>query len=177
LGRALKADYVQMIAEYWGEAFDLYEVLWRVAHEAGEEFGRTHASDAADEGDLVFYVLVRLHARACRVAGEVLTLLRAGYGQGAHARWRAMHESVVVAEFIRRHGQATAERYLEHEAVESWRALHEAQEHASALDMDDFSPADVEAFDAEVADWRVGTARASSRPTAGRLRISPTSRA
>ena len=60
--------------------------------------------------DYVFEALSRLLARACRIAEEVLVLLKAGYGQGALARWRALHEVAVVADLIAENGEDCAER-------------------------------------------------------------------
>jgi hypothetical protein len=113
----------ERLAARWGRAFDLMEMAIVVAYEAGEAFNTKHQAAAREDNDLVFAALVRLHARACRIAEEVLMLLKGGYGQGAHARWRALHEVAVIAAFLRKHGQGTAERYFLHEAVESRRAV------------------------------------------------------
>ena len=43
-------------------------------------------------------VQTRLHARACQIAREVLTLLYAGFAEGAMARWRALHELAVLSQ-------------------------------------------------------------------------------
>ncbi len=78
--------------------------------------------DDAKEGDFVFDVVIRLHARACQIASEVLKLLKSGFADGAHARWRSLHEVAVVALFIHKHGNDVAEKYLLHDVVESYRA-------------------------------------------------------
>ena len=57
---------------------------------------------------------MHLHANACLVTSEVITLLEAGYSSGATARWRSLHEVAVYAMFIVKHGPGTAERYLRH---------------------------------------------------------------
>ncbi len=62
-----------------------------------------------------------------------LVLLKNGYGQGALARWRTLHEVTCVARFIARHGEAVAEQYLLHDMVESWRATREYERCAPAL--------------------------------------------
>lgn len=94
--------------------------------------------------DYVFEALGRLSARACRIAEEVLVLLKAGYGQGALARWRALHEVAIVADVIAEYGDECAERYFAHEGVESWRAMQEYQEHAAALGQEPYSDEEVE---------------------------------
>jgi hypothetical protein len=127
-------DYNALIARYWGPAFDLYEMLCRIAFEVGEDFTQTHSEDAASANDLVFYVLIRLHARACRIAEEVLVLMKSGYGQAAQSRWRTLHEVVVVAAFIAKHGWDVAERYILHEHIESALALDEYAEKVDRLE-------------------------------------------
>lgn len=61
-----------------------------------------------------------LFASGILLASEVLALLRAGYTTGALARWRALHETTVKAEFISQGGvhlAETAKRYLIHEEL------------------------------------------------------------
>ncbi len=65
--------------------------------------------------------LASLHAHGCLIAGEIVTLLEAGYASGALARWRALHEVAVVAAFIAEKGSVTARRFLEHEAANEKR--------------------------------------------------------
>jgi hypothetical protein len=116
-------EYREMIEEHWAAAFDLYELVLRIALEAGTDFGETRAERLGDRR--VFIVLTRIHARGCRIAEEILALLKNGYGQGALARWRTLHELACIAMFIARHGEGVAERYLLHDVVESWRATRE----------------------------------------------------
>lgn len=131
--RAETRGFEDRLARRWAHPFDLAEMVVVISYEAGEAFNEKYRPQAGAERDLVFAVLVRLHARACRVAEEVLALLKAGYGQGALARWRALHEVAVVASFLKEQGQDTAERYLLHEHVEAWRAMEELQTKAQRL--------------------------------------------
>ncbi len=126
-----RREYREMVEEHWAAAFDLYEVVLRIAFEAGMDFGETRAERLGDRR--VFVVLTRLHARGCRIAEEILVLVKNGYGQGALARWRTLHEVTCVAMFIARHGEDVAERYLLHDIVESWRATREYERCAPVL--------------------------------------------
>lgn len=141
--RAYRAGYESRLAERWARAFDLAEMAMVVAFEAGEAFNDKHQAEARTDGDLVFAALVRLHARACRIADEVLVLLKAGFGQAGQARWRVLHEVAVVAGFIKAQGQDTAERYFAHEGVETWRGMQEYQRHAASLGETPYSEAEV----------------------------------
>jgi len=117
----------------WGKALDLLEMLIVIAYETGEDFNEEFRPQASTEDDYVFEVLTRLHARACQIALEIHTLLSAGYADGAHARWRTLHEISAVAYFVTRHGNAVAERYLCHDPVESYRAAVQYQQHCESL--------------------------------------------
>jgi hypothetical protein len=134
--QASRAAFETRLAGRWGRALDLTEQLWIAAHEAGAEFNARNRPQAAQEQDVAFEVLTRLHARGCQIASEVLALLRSGHADGAMARWRSLHETAVVALFIHRHGGDVANRYLLHEVVESARGAREYNEHAAVLGLD-----------------------------------------
>ena len=131
--RKVRRAFESRLARRWRAGLRLLEMMIVIATEAGDDFSREFRPQAAKEQDCVFEVLTRLHARACQVASEVLTLIRSGYPDGAHARWRSLHEIAVVAFFVGQHGQDVAERYLLHQAVESWRAAQEYQGYCVAL--------------------------------------------
>ena len=91
----------------WGKALDALEMLILLSFECGDAFNSFFREKAVSENDLVFEVLTRIHARACQVAYEIFTLLKAGYADGAHARWRCLHELTVIGVFIAESGQET----------------------------------------------------------------------
>jgi hypothetical protein len=81
----------------------------------------------------VSQALCRLHARACLIAEEILWLLQGGFASGAMARWRTLHEIVVVGFFLVEKGQDVAERYLLHHQIESMKAAAQYQQHCGKL--------------------------------------------
>jgi len=117
----------------WKKPFDLFEAFLVLAFEAGDDFNNEFRKDAAETEDCVFEALTRLHARACQIAFEVLVLLRNGFADGAHARWRSLHEIAVVASFIKTSGNEIAERYLLHDNIESYKAATLYLKHYKAL--------------------------------------------
>ena len=121
------------LATVWRKPLDLLEMIVAIAYEAGDDFNREHRGQATHANDHMFVALTRLHARACQIASEVLVLLRSGYADGAHARWRALHEVAVVASFIESGGGNVAERYIAHEAIESYKGARQYQDHCEAL--------------------------------------------
>jgi hypothetical protein len=130
---ALFNGFEKRLYRSWRRPLDLTEMLLVIAAESGELFSDQWPWSESEDQDLVFDVLRRLHARGCQVAHEIFTLLKSGYASGAHARWRALHETAVTSAFIAKHGKETAERYLLHEHVEAYKAALGYQKHRKAL--------------------------------------------
>jgi hypothetical protein len=120
----------------WGKALNALEMLILLSFECGDNFNNFFREKAVAENDLVFEVLTRMHARACQVAYEIFTLLKSGYADGAHARWRCLHEITVVAVFIAEAGQETAESYFLHEKIDNYKEALSYNEHCNALGYD-----------------------------------------
>ncbi|MHB9132621.1 MAG: DUF5677 domain-containing protein [Armatimonadota bacterium] len=128
----------------WGKTFDLLEMLLVIAIEAGDSFNEEFRQQKADEKDYVFDVVTRLHARACQVANEALVLMRSGFADGAHARWRTLHEINVISSFIRENGNEVAERYLLHGRAMSYKEAVNYQKYCSRLGRSPFTRAKME---------------------------------
>jgi hypothetical protein len=121
------------LAKKWRKPIDLLEMFLVIATEAGDDFNGEFRPAVSKENDYLFDALTRLHARACQITSEILTLLKSGHADGALARWRTLHEIAVTSFFIQAHGNRLAERYLLHEAVESCKAAEEYQRHYKKL--------------------------------------------
>ena len=118
----------------WKYPLDLLGLSIALNMEAGTEFNRKFLDEATGSSDAVFEALIRLHVRGCQVSGEVLALLQAGFADGAHARWRSLHEMAVVASLIQKHGQELAERYLLHETIQQYKLACEYQKYFDRLE-------------------------------------------
>jgi hypothetical protein len=129
--RSLSEEFVARNISRWAEAFDLLETFLVICTESGEEFNSSYRPQAVSEADLVFDLVVRHHARACHIANEILCLLKNGFADAAHARWRALHEVAATAMFIAKHGKECAERFYHHEVVDSYNGMieHKKYEH------------------------------------------------
>ena len=93
--RADRRGFEERLIEIWRKPIDLLELFISLAAEAGTDFNREFRHGAVRADDPIFEALTRLHGRACQVAKEILVLLRSGYADGAHARWRTLHEIAV----------------------------------------------------------------------------------
>lgn len=117
----------------WGTALNLLEAMIVIASEAGGDFNHIIRKSLPSGKEYLFEATTRLHARACQVSSEILTLLKAGYADGAHARWRCLHEIAVTMFFLASQKDDTAERYLLHEKIESYKAACSYQAHCESL--------------------------------------------
>jgi Family of unknown function (DUF5677) len=125
-------SFEQSVYDNWGKALDLLEILISVCMEVGSDFQDT--CDETTERDLLtIHAVSLLHGRACQLALEILTLMKSGWADGALARWRTLHEIVVTAIFIIKKGNDTAERYIAHTTIVSYRQAETYQEHYQSL--------------------------------------------
>lgn len=105
--------------------FELLAMQLLLSRELGEEINRSARAQQPTGGtSQLIDALTRLHGRACQIGHEIAVLLRAGYADGAMARWRTLHEVSVMFQFIAQCGEETATRYLAHDAIESRKAAH-----------------------------------------------------
>ncbi|HLK13342.1 MAG TPA: DUF5677 domain-containing protein [Fimbriimonadaceae bacterium] len=140
---AFEADLLAL----WGPAFDLYETFHVCCKEAGVDFFERYMPESDQPHDFVFDALMRLHGRACLVANEVLTLLRAGFPSGAHSRWRTLHELAVVAFFVTEHGLEIAQRYLAHDIIQRHKSAVIYAQYHERLGYEPLDPTDFAAIE------------------------------
>lgn len=125
--------------------FELLAMHLTLARELGEEVNQEVRSSKTRGKRFTFLdVQTRLHARACQIANEVTVLVRAGYADGAMARWRSLHEVSIVLQFVAMHGAEMAVRYADHEAIESLKAARGYNDKAERLKYQPYTPAELE---------------------------------
>lgn len=111
-----REEFESILYEDWEEPLDLLECLIRVSLDSVDK----HRKKAIQKGfreDIKLNALIRIHARALKISNEVLTLLKAGYPDGANARWRSLHELAVVSIFLSDNDGIISQRYLEHNTI------------------------------------------------------------
>ncbi|MCW8827619.1 MAG: DUF5677 domain-containing protein [Gammaproteobacteria bacterium] len=139
LNRADADGFVHRNIDRWRKGIDALEILISVCLEAGSEFNNANRELAVKEQNVKFDVVVRLHARACHISSEILWLIKGGFADAAQARWRALHEVVVTALFLLGHEVELSIRYLEHEVVESYKAMIQYNKYEPRLNIERFS--------------------------------------
>lgn len=121
-------QFERMLRSYWDEPLRLLELQIETAAEAGRDINLCNRDDAPRPDGYVFQVLMTLHARACQISREILFLLHYGYADGALARWRTLHEIVVVGAVISHHGDDVARKYQLHYVVQSYKSMRQFRE-------------------------------------------------
>lgn len=128
---AIQSEFDDNLYDTWAEALNLFQGLIVISDEAAQ--GYLERSDKYSENDLTQNLLVRLHAKANQISKEILHLLRHGFADGAQARWRSLHELAVVCSFIAQHGDSVAERFVQHESVEIYKAAKQYNQYCTRL--------------------------------------------
>jgi len=131
--RLERIQFEKRLYERWKKPIDLLEIFINICRNEGSKINQQYRAEASQTKDYVFDVLTKLHARGCQISFEILTLLKSGFPEGAHARWRTLHEIAVISYFIMEKGQNIAERYLKFEIIESYKEAIEFQKHAPKL--------------------------------------------
>ena len=142
--RKQRRQFEKRLERHWRKPLDLLDLFVSIATEAGDEFHKTCRDDPERPNETVHEALVHLHARACQVASAILALLRSGYADDAHARWRALHEIAVISIFISKQGEDTAERYLLHDGIQRYKLALKYIKHADALGLEPLPEGDLE---------------------------------
>lgn len=126
-------EFIKYHNKVWGKSLDLLEALISLSLELGNEFSLKFSSIVSNKNDAVFFALRGIHARGCQVSSEILTLLRGGFADGAHARWRTLHEVSIIAQFISVNENELAKRYLAHSAIEDYRRALQYRKYSEEL--------------------------------------------
>lgn len=137
--RSYTSKFEKRNQKRWKPALNLLEMYLVIVYEAGAEFNNAFREEASLKSDYVFDVLTRLHARSCQIGFEILSLIKSGFADAAHSRWRTLHENTVVAFVIAKHGEDIAERYTLHEVIESYKAMLQYNVNSSNLHVEPFS--------------------------------------
>lgn len=130
LQRADTEGFRSRLEQRWGKAFESLRMLLTICREIGSE---AHAAPVKGKERIRHGVLVRLHARGCQIAGEIMALMENGYADAAMGRWRTLYEVNVVAALIAKWGADAAERYVAHEIVESKKGMDDYERCAPVL--------------------------------------------
>ncbi len=148
---SIRRGFEERLAKTWRDPLQRHARFLRVAAYIGELSMAHFREERLLESSRLANALLMLHARACSVAGEVETLIRAGYADGAAARWRTLHEIAVTGAFLVEHGEDAADRYLAHFPCEQLKGARSYEEHRRALGYEPLGARTVLRLEAQVA--------------------------
>lgn len=111
--------FQRRLQQRWGAPLQLFALQLGLSIQFGADLNQWMRSQPSEGSSSLIECVLRLHARACQIAGEVEALLRAGFADGALSRWRTLHEVAVIAMFLQERGEEVAQRYLDHLAIDS----------------------------------------------------------
>lgn len=131
----LSTNFNEMNYLRWKDGFQKLEMLRQISIEAGMEFQKHFLSIPEYETDPLLGVLMRQHANACRITGEIILLLKGGYPDGALARWRSLFEISVTCLVINKYGRDAASDYIRHGMVKAAEGMEEYQKTAKDMNL------------------------------------------
>ena len=141
--------FEEKLGKHWAKPLHLLELTVELAEEVRTEIIE-HSSPGEGRENVrnhTFDALVAIHGRGCQMSRAILALLRSGFADDAHARWRSLHELAVVSGFISEHGEDVAERYLLHEIVQQRKLALAYKKHEIRAKLDPLTQAEIEALD------------------------------
>jgi hypothetical protein len=119
--RKAQAERERSVQRMWGVALDQLDFLRHIVLEWSHEASTLRSGPYGNPNTA--FALGKLATRVYEVVGEIITLSRAGYADGALARWRSLHEVCVIAMFLAKRSDRCALMYLSHHQVEELRLL------------------------------------------------------
>lgn len=114
--QSLSAQFQDEHYNKWHDGLQQMEILTLLCGEITDYLARSRAHPPQPV-DAVYASASMLLRRACYLTREILYLMKGGFADGAHGPWRHLHETNVIARFLVKHGEDTAERFLQHHRV------------------------------------------------------------
>lgn len=146
--KGIRKGFENRLYKTWNEPFDLLESLIVVCLECGEN-KKNKLSGGKNIVNPKQVALIRVHVRSIQIAYEVLALVRSGFADGAHARWRSLHELGIITFFLRENNDDVSERYLNHNVMKKFKASKSYQKHHKALKYPSMTKREIEVLEKE----------------------------
>ena len=145
--RRERLGFERRLAKHWAKPLHLLELTVAIAQEVAVGVGNQVAEGEVNVDEHTFRALWATYARACQMSRAILALLRSGFADDAHARWRSLHELAVVGKFIGKHGEAVAERYLLHAIVQQRKLARAYKKHEDRARLEPLTQAEIDVLD------------------------------
>ena len=147
--RRERRGFERRLSKHWAKPLHLLELMVEIAQEVAGGVGETVAAEEVKVDEHTFRALWAIHARGCQMSRAILALLRSGFADDAHARWRSLHELAAVSSFISKHGDGVAEKYLLHDVVQRRKLARAYKEHEVRAKLDPLTQAEMDDIEGE----------------------------
>ena len=147
--RRERRGFERRLSKHWAKPLHLLELMVEIAQEVAGGVGETVAAEDVKVDEHTFRALWAIHARGCQMSRAILALLRSGFADDAHARWRSLHELAAVSSFISKHGDGVAEKYLLHDVVQRRKLARAYKEHEVRAKLDPLTQAEMDDIEGE----------------------------
>lgn len=126
--RKIRDESEDRLYTRWKKPLDSLESLIVICLESGED-KKKKLSKGKNIINPKKVSLIKIHARAVQISYEILALIRGGFADGAHARWRSLHELAIITFFLRDNSDEVSERYLAHNMMKKFKESENYQKH------------------------------------------------
>lgn len=126
------------------KGFDVLDMHIDTCIYCGCEFQKQILEQDKYSEDVYIGMLMRIHARACRVALETTTLMKSGYADAALSRWRSLYELGLAALAIKELGRNAAQDYFISGLVKSYEGMEEYQKCAGQMGFRSYTQEEME---------------------------------
>lgn len=114
-------EYENIIQEIWLDPFRLMRGFIKICSESVEMYLYELSQMKYEDQHFKLEALSKLFNRAIQIANEILILANHGYADGAFARWRSLHEIMVISLFLNDNEEDISERFLDFAHVSNYQ--------------------------------------------------------
>lgn len=141
---------VQKIDETYALGLKLFDAFIELNTKIGyTTYNKFYKIFSAIEDQSKLETLIANHVRACQIANEIRVLVANGYADGAHARWRTLHEICIIFLFLYDSDYDTIEMYNDYQVIESWQKANEYKQSYEELGFDPIDENEWKSLDQE----------------------------
>jgi hypothetical protein len=126
--RDKEKKYADNLFEDYKKGFDFLQIFIDLNKYCGKRNLELYDKQNDKNESLKQMLLYRIQSRACLVASEVQTLLRFGYPDGAHARWRTIHELSVIFLVLFDNPLRLSEMYMDYNIIEKLKRAEDFED-------------------------------------------------
>ncbi len=115
-------EVTEKISNRYGYSIKLFEGFIELNNQIGFiTYNKYYKLFDTYDDHLKLDTLTALHVRACQIMNEILVLFKNGFADGAHARWRTLHELAVTFLYLYDSDYDVIQMYNDFEIIEKYK--------------------------------------------------------